>query len=251
MKPVGKGKLSKRDGQKFGFPVFPLEWTSADGEVYTGYREAGYLPEAVVNMLALLGWNPGTEQELFALEELIESFDLQKVHKGGAKFDPDKTLWFQHQYIQHVPDEELTIAFKQYLAEKGVQPAENVRAVVSALKERITFVDDLWKEGHFFFERPEGYDPKAAKKAFGSETPELLNELIGLLEAQSDFSDKNLSQVVKPWIQEKGVGFGKVMMPLRLSLVGAMQGPDVFLIASLLGKQETIVRIRKAIDAMG
>lgn len=250
MKPAGKGKLSKRDGQKFGFPVFPLEWKTEDGEVYTGYREEGYLPQAVVNMLALLGWNPGTDQEVFNIDELIANFNIEKVNKGGAKFDPDKTLWFQHQYIQHVPDKELTIAFKSYLTAKGIDPPNNTEGIVAALKERVTFVKDLWKEGRFFFERPEEYDPKAAKKVFGSETVELLNELTDLLEAQSDYSVESLSQVVKCWIQEKGVGFGKVMMPLRLSLVGAMQGPDVFLIASLLGKNETIERIKFAIDFM-
>jgi glutamyl-tRNA synthetase len=250
MKPEGKGKLSKRDGEKLGFPVFPLEWKTSSGEIYSGYREDGYLPEAVVNMLALLGWNPGTEEELFSLEELVEIFDLNRVHKGGAKFDPDKTKWFQHQYIQKVSDIVLCEQFKTLLLNKGVSPADNLIEIVSALKERITFVEDLWEEGSFFFEPPSGYDPKAAKKAFGPDSPALLNELIGVIEAQSDFSTAGLSETIKPWIKDKGIGFGKVMMPLRLALVGAMKGPDVFLIASLLGKEETTMRLRAALEFM-
>jgi len=250
MKPVGKGKLSKRDGEKLGFPVFPLEWNTSAGEVYSGYREDGYLPEAVVNMLALLGWNPGTEEELFSLEELIKIFDLSRVHKGGAKFDPDKTKWFQHQYIQQVSDTVLCEQFNVFLLNKGVAPADNLIEIVSALKERITFVEDLWEEGSFFFESPSGYDPRAAKKAFGPDTPALLNELIKLIEVQTDFSTAGLSETIKPWIKDKEIGFGKVMMPLRLALVGAMKGPDVFLIASLLGKEETIKRLRSALEFM-
>jgi glutamyl-tRNA synthetase len=251
MKPVGKGKLSKRDGEKLGFPVFPLEWKTAGGERYAGYREDGYLPQAVVNMLALLGWNPGTDQEIFSLDELVRDFELSKVHKGGAKFDPDKAKWFQHQYMQQLPDEELVKEFKAWLDDKGVRYTVNVGDIVKSLKERITFISELWAEGHFFFEAPGDYDPKAAGKAFGPETPVLMRELIDLLEAQQDFSATALSQKVKPWIGEKGVGFGKVMMPLRLSLVGSMKGPDVFEIAAILGREETCSRLSSALAYMG
>ena len=254
MKPEGKGKLSKRDGDKMGFPVFPLLWKTAEGEEYPGYREDGYLPEAVINMLAFLGWNPGTEQEIFSLDELVNAFELERVHKAGAKFDPEKTKWYQHQYLQTVSDDVLVNQFSELLTEKGVsktvKQAEggSLKTIVSLVKERATFVSDLWEQASFFFITPERYNEKASAKAFKPETPELLTSVMDILELVDDFSAANLSEKIKAWITSKEIGFGKVMMPLRLALVGEMKGPDVFDIASVLGKEETILRVKNAID---
>ena len=250
MKPVGKGKLSKRDGDKMGFPVFPLDWTSAQGEHSSGYREAGYLPEAVVNMLALLGWNPGTEQEIFSLDQLIELFDLERVHKGGAKFDPEKTKWFQNHYFQLVSDDTLAMQLADYLDKIGVKPNVELNRIVPLVKERCSFVPDLYEQSEFFYTAPEEYDPKASKKAFKENTPEIMTQVMKLIQGVEPFNADGISNTIKPWIGEQGIGFGQVMMPLRLSLVGAMKGPDVFDIAALLGKEETLSRIEKAVQAM-
>jgi len=248
MKPTGKGKLSKRDGDKMGFPVFPLQWKTPEGEVFSGYREDGYLPEGVLNMLAFLGWNPGTEQELFSLEQLIADFSLERVNKAGAKFDPDKTKWFQQQYFQQLDLKVLTTAFSALLDQKGVQTTLNLEAIISLIKERAVFTADLWEQGHFFFERPEAYDQKAVKKAFKEDTPTILLTVCEILNQQTTFEGETISKEIKDWLSSEEMGFGKVMMPLRLSLVGAMQGPDVFEIAAVLGKQETILRIQNAIS---
>ena len=248
MKPTGKGKLSKRDGDKMGFPVFPLQWKTPEGEVFSGYREDGYLPEGVLNMLAFLGWNPGTEQELFSLEQLIADFSLERVNKAGAKFDPDKTKWFQQQYFQQLDLSVLTTAFSALLDQKGVQTTLNLEAIISLIKERAVFTADLWEQGHFFFERPEAYDQKAVKKAFKEDTPTILLNVCEILNQQTTFEGETISKEIKDWLSSEEMGFGKVMMPLRLSLVGAMQGPDVFEIAAVLGKQETILRIQNAIS---
>ena len=248
MKPTGKGKLSKRDGDKMGFPVFPLQWKTPEGEVFSGYREDGYLPEGVLNMLAFLGWNPGTEQELFSLEQLIADFSLERVNKAGAKFDPDKTKWFQQQYFQQLDLSVLTTAFSALLDQKGIQTTLNLEAIISLIKERAVFTADLWEQGHFFFERPEAYDQKAVKKAFKEDTPTILLNVCEILNQQTTFEGETISKEIKDWLSSEEMGFGKVMMPLRLSLVGAMQGPDVFEIAAVLGKQETILRIQNAIS---
>jgi glutamyl-tRNA synthetase len=250
MKPEGKGKLSKRDGDKMGFPVFPLEWKPADGTVFSGYREDGYLPEAVLNMLAFLGWNPGTEQEIFSLEALISAFELDRVHKAGAKFDPEKTKWFQHQYLQEVDDAVLANQFSEILKEKDITTNLDVKKIVSLVKERATFVNDLWEQANFFFLTPETYNEKASAKAFKPETPEILSSVIEILNANENFSAANISEKVKAWVSSQELGFGKVMMPLRLALVGEMKGPDVFDIASVLGKEESILRIENAIEKM-
>ena len=247
MKPVGKGKLSKRDGEDGHFPVLPLEWKTENGAVLSGYREDGYLPEAVVNMLALLGWNLGTDQEIFNLKDLVEDFDLERVHKAGAKFDPEKTKWFQHHYLQKVNDSVLAEQFAEILKEKGVNTTLDITIVVSLLKERIVFVTDLWEQGKFFFVAPESYDEKASKKAFKTETPEILKSIVKLLKETDDFSSKSLDTTIKGWITSQEIGFGKVMMPLRLSLVGEMKGPDVFDIISVLGKKESVMRIERTI----
>lgn len=250
MKPVGKGKLSKRDGDKMGFPVFPLEWNPKDGESSSGYREEGYLPEAVVNMLAFLGWNPGTEQELFSLDELINAFDLSRVNKAGAKFDPEKTKWFQHQYLQQASNDDLAKEFDAILASKGIRSAINTEVVVALLKERATFASDLWNLGDFFYKAPEAYNEKAAKKAFKEQTPALLQTAASHIQSVTDFSPAIISEAVKGWITANEIGFGAVMMPLRLALVGELKGPDVFDIIALLGKEESIERIEKAIAFM-
>ncbi|GER58652.1 glutamate--tRNA ligase [Patiriisocius marinus] len=259
MKPVGKGKLSKRDGDKMGFPVFPLEWKTADGDVFAGYREDGYLPEAVVNMLAFLGWNPGTEQEIFSLDQLVTAFELERVNKSGAKFDPDKTKWFQNQYLQEMDNSALALEFSKYLESHQPEALRNAQdgipldleKITSLIKERANFVSDLWEQGSFFFEAPTLYNEKAAGKAFKEGTVELLKKVVEKLQSVDDFKAANISEVVKGWITSNEIGFGKVMMPLRLSLVGEMKGPDVFDIIEILGKDSSISRIEKAIKFIG
>ena len=248
LKPTGKGKLSKRDGDKGGFPVFPLEWKTEDS-ISRGFKEDGYLPEAVVNFLAFLGWNPGTEQELFTLEELVQSFDLKRVNKAGAKFDPEKAKWFNQQYFVKQDDAVIAKEFMTYKPELVSEKYNEAyfTKVVSLVKERAVFVNNLWDLSDFFFEAPTSYDAKALKKAIKEDTPELIKELIQIIEPITDFSSENLQTVIKGWITAKEIGFGKVMQPLRLSLVGAMKGPDVFDIMSLLGKEETIKRLEAII----
>ena len=250
MKPVGQGKLSKRDGDKMGFPVFPLEWKTEEGEVFSGYREDGYLPEAVVNMLALLGWNPGTEQELFSLTELVNNFQLERVNKAGAKFDPEKTKWFQHHYFQQLSNEFIAEKFSLTLQKKNLEKPLNLAAIVGAIKERATFVEDIWEQGSFFFEAPTTYDEKAAAKAFKPDTPGLLQKTYEIVSGLDTFTAEHISEEVKGWISSEGIGFGKVMMPLRLALVGEMKGPDVFEIMALLGKPSSLERIERAIKTM-
>ncbi|MEL6810890.1 MAG: glutamate--tRNA ligase [Bacteroidota bacterium] len=250
LKPNGKGKLSKRDGEAGGFPVFPLQWDPGNGDRLAGYREDGYLPEAVVNMLAFLGWNPGTEQELFSLEELIDAFSLERVNKAGAKFDPEKTKWFQQQYFQHMDDAVLAKAFSEILLQKNISSTLDLNKIISLVKERSVFATDLWEQASFFFEAPNSYDEKASKKAFKEDTPEIMRVVISLLENMEDFTAANLSSEIKGWITSQEMGFGKVMMPLRLALVGAMKGPDVFDIAAILGKEEALSRIESAIQAI-
>ncbi|NJW51976.1 glutamate--tRNA ligase [Salinimicrobium oceani] len=250
LKPQGKGKLSKRDGDKMGFPVFPMEWKDPKtGDVSTGYREEGYFPEAVVNMLALLGWNAGggTEKEIYSLEELTAAFSLEHVSKGGSKFDPEKTKWFQHHYMQGAKNDKLASDFQQLLKQKGLEfPASYVEKIISMLKERATFLKDFWEMGSYFFKAPENFDEKAVKKAWKEDTPDLMNTLISKLQETEEFTAENVQEQVKSWITSEGIGFGNVMQPFRLSLVGAMQGPDVFEIAAAIGKEETIRRIRTA-----
>jgi len=248
LKPTGKGKLSKRDGDKGGFPVFPLEWKTEE-TISRGFKEDGYLPEAVVNFLAFLGWNPGTEQELFTLEELVESFDLKRVNKAGAKFDPEKAKWFNQQYFVNQEDSIIANKFEAVIANKVKQSYSNeyITKAVSLVKERAVFVNDLWDLSNFFFEAPTEYDAKAFKKAIKEDTPALMQELVTVIEGIEEFTSENTQTVVKGWITAKEIGFGKVMQPLRLSLVGAMKGPDVFDIMCLLGKEESVKRIQAII----
>ncbi|MDT0553622.1 glutamate--tRNA ligase [Urechidicola vernalis] len=253
LKPTGKGKLSKRDGDKLGFPVFPLAYTNeATNEVSRGYKEDGYFSETVINFLAFLGWNPGTEQELFSLEELIADFDLARVNKSGARFDPDKTKWYNQQYLQQKPNEELAELFKAVI-EKNVTSSAVERSqnklieIVGLIKERATFVSDFWDLSKFFFQAPMEYDAKASKKQWKEATPQIMSDLIKVLSEIEDFTATNLETIVKGWITSSELGFGKVMPPFRLSLVGAMSGPDLFKIAELLGQKETVSRIENAI----
>jgi glutamyl-tRNA synthetase len=255
LKPVGNGKLSKRDGDKLGFPVFPLEWKSEEG-VSSGYRENGYFPEAVINFLALLGWNNGTDQELFSLDELVEKFDLNRVHKSGAKFDPDKNKWFNHQYLQKQSDESLADLFKKDLANRGISPFDcaqgdtpDLKKITSLIKERANFVSEFWELSNFFFEAPTSYDEKAAKN-WNSTTPELMEQLIAVLENIEDFTSANIETIVKDWMTATEIGMGKVMQPFRLSLVGALKGPHLFDIVELIRKEETIKRLQKAIATL-
>ena len=252
LKPIGKGKLSKRDGDKLGFPVFPLAYTNEQtGDVSRGYKEDGYFADAFINMLALLGWNPGTEQELFSLEELTQAFDLKRVSKSGAKFSPEKTNWFNQQYMQSKTNSELTDLFLPILKEKQVDAEKDyVQKVVSLIKERAVFVADFWCLSDFFFQSPAEYDAKASKKNWKEETPELMNELITVLKNIEGFSSTNTETLIKEWITNKEIGFGKVMQPLRLSLVGKLAGPHLFDIIEMIGKNETINRIENAIQKL-
>jgi len=247
LKPNGKGKLSKRDGQKGGFPVFPLQWNPKEGESFSGYKEQGYLPEAVTNMLAFLGWNPGLEEELFTLNELTQLFSLERANKAGAKFDPEKAKWFQQQYFQKRNHENLVHEFSSLLKTKGVTTSLDLSAIVTLIKERVSFLEELWEQASFFFKTPKEYDKKASKKAFKEDTDQILKNVIEQLESVNDFSSDKTSNITKAWATSQNIGLGKIMMPLRLSLVGAMKGPDVFNIMEILGEKETINRITKAI----
>lgn len=249
LKPIGNGKLSKRDGDKLGFPVFPLEWTSEEG-VSSGYRENGFFPEAVINFLALLGWNDGTDQELFSLAELVEKFDLNRVHKAGAKFDPEKKQMVQSPIPAKQSDDDLAKAFAPIVYEKGIDiDYTSLVKIVSLIKERANFVSDFWELSDYFFEAPTSYDEKAAKN-WKEETPRLMQELISVIENISDFTSVNIETVVKDWMTQNEIGMGKVMQPFRLSLVGALKGPHLFDIVELIGKEETIKRLEKAIDSL-
>ena len=251
LKPTGKGKLSKRDGDKLGFPVFPLQWTDPKtNDVSRGYKEDGYFPEAMVNFLAFLGWNPGTEQEIFNLGELIEAFDLKKVNKSGARFDPDKIKWFNHHYMQEQDNDVLAKTFKSQNSQLDEMDMNYISMVIGLIKERATFVSDFWNLSHFFFTAPTSYDEKASKKAFKEGTKELMSKLVEIINNVEDFSVETLQTDIKGWITSNEIGFGKVMMPLRLALVGALQGPDVFDIMFMIGKAETVNRIETIIAVL-
>jgi len=249
MKPTGKGKLSKRDGEKMGFPIFPLSWNES-----VGYREAGYFPEAVINFLALLGWNPGTEQEIFSLKELVEAFSLERVHKAGARFDPDKTKWYNHHYLQEKTDIELANLFRAVLKDKQILPEVRedgyIERVISMVKERATFVSDFWELSDFFFIAPTSYNEKAVRKQWKDDTPELMKNVASLLERLDDFTSENIEKRVKEWIGQKELSFGKIMAPLRLVIVGDLKGPHLFDIMGLIGKDESIARIQNAISGI-
>lgn len=261
LKSVGKGKLSKRDGDKLGFPVFPLEWTDpVSGEVAKGYREEGYYNEAVVNFLAFLGWNPGTEQELFNLEELVQAFELEKVHKAGARFDPDKTKWYNHQYLQMKSNDDLALELRTYLEKSSDALADldssaldvaYLSHVVGLLKERVNFVKELVVEGDFFLKAPQVYQEKAVKKQWKEHTASVMMDVLEVIEGVDNFDANTIEETVKAWISENELGFGQVMPPLRLALVGEMKGPHVFDIIALISKTETRSRIQNAVEVLG
>lgn len=247
LKPQGKGKLSKRDSEKMGFPIFPLSWGES-----VGYKESGYYPEAVINFLAMLGWNPGTDQEIFTMAELAKLFSLDRVHKSGARFDPEKTKWYNHYYLQQQPDSELIMALKDAVDFNFSSYGDDyLIRVVQLLKERLTFVSEIWEQGSFFFQDPDKYADKAVKKHWKEETAEILKQLYPILENLEDFSSEHLESSTKNWIQQQGIGFGKVMAPLRLVIVGDLKGPHLYDIMELLGKTICLKRISTAIEVLG
>ena len=253
LKPEGKGKLSKRDGDRLGFPVFPLEWHDPkSGEVSSGYRESGYFPEAVINFLALLGWNPGTEQELFTLEQLVQAFDISRCSKAGAKFDYQKGMWFNHEYILQKSNEEIANLFAPIVANNGVDATmEQVTAVVSMMKDRVSFVKELWPLCSFFFIPPVEYDEKTRKKRWKEYSAQQMTELSQVLNDIDDFSIEGQEPVVMKWVEDKGYKLGDVMNAFRLCLVGEGKGPGMFDISAFLGKEETLARLQRAIEVLG
>ena len=252
LKPDGKGKLSKRDGDRLGFPVFPLEWHDPKtGDMSSGYREQGYFPEAVVNFLALLGWNPGTEQEMFTMDELISQFDIDRCSKAGAKFAYEKGIWFNHEYILRKSDDEIALLFAPIVAGNGVEePMDRVRQVVHMMKDRVSFVRELWPLCSFFFIPPTEYDEKTVRKRWKEDSPRVMSELADVLEAIDDFSIEGQEPVVKGWVEQKGYKLGDVMNAWRLALVGEGKGPGMFDISAFLGKEETLRRLRRAIEVI-
>lgn len=253
LKPEGNGKLSKRDGDRLGFPVFPLQWTDpATGDVSRGYRDDGYFNDAFINMLALLGWNPGDEREIFSMDDLIEAFSIERVGKSGSKFDPEKAKWFNHQYMLLKSNTYLAKEFQPVLEEKGVETStKNIETIVGLVKERAVFVKDLWDQSWFFFKAPESYDEKAVKKRWKSESYDQMTNLIPVLAGIGDFSPETIESVVKKWIEEKEYNLGMVMNAFRLLIVGALMGPHLFDIVALIGREETIRRIEEGLSSIG
>ncbi len=251
LKPEGKGKLSKRDGEKGGFPIFPLEWRDqGSGIVSPGYREEGYLPEACINLLALLGWNPGTEQELFSLDDLVSEFQLEKVGKSGSRFDPEKSKWFNHQHLQRIPDENLQGAFAEVLKSNGVDATgDQLMTLIPIIKPRITFLHEIWEQAWFFFRAPDSYDPAVVKKRWKENTPGMMRLLAEALGSCEPFTAASVESIVKDLITRNEWGMGAVMNAWRLLLVGAAKGPGLFDLAAFLGKEEVVARMRRGIDA--
>ena len=253
LKPEGKGKLSKRDGDRLGFPVFPLEWHDPKtGEVSSGYRESGYFPEAVINFLAFLGWNPGTEREMYSIDELAELFDITKCSKAGARFDYQKGIWFNHEYILAKSAEEIASIFAPIVAENGVNESlERITKVVEMMKDRVNFVSELWPLCKFFFVAPTEYDEKTRKKRWKEDSAQQLTELMEVLKNIDDFSVEGQESIVHQWIEQKEYKLGNIMNAWRLTLVGEGKGPGMFDISAFLGKQETLDRMKRAIEALG
>ncbi|UFK98553.1 glutamate--tRNA ligase [Kaistella faecalis] len=250
LKPEGKGKLSKRDGDKFGFPVFPLNFKDPEtGNISKGYREEGYLPNAFINMVALLGWSPANDREILTLEEMVKEFDLHKVHKAGARFSKEKAEWFNHEYLKQLSNEETLALFKGV---DGIDLSQfsddKLLKIISLMKERATFIKDIYNDGKFFFEAPITYDEKASKKAWNAETGTLMNDLADVLHATKTFESEILRKAIHDFAETKELGMGKVMMPLRLALVGELKGPDVPDILEILGSEESVGRIKNAVN---
>ncbi len=253
LKPEGKGKLSKRDGDRLGFPVFPLEWHDRKtGEVSSGYREAGYFPEALINFLALLGWNPGTEQEIFSLDELVDAFDISRCSKAGAKFDYKKCIWFNHEYLLRKPVKEVADMFAPIVANNGAEVVmPRITKVVEMMKDRVNFIHELWPLCSFFFFPPQTYDEKTVAKRWKENSAQVMTELSEVLSGIDDFSIEGQEPVVMAWVNEKGYKLGDVMNAFRLCLVGEGKGPGMFDISAFLGKEETLKRIKKAVEILG
>ena len=249
LKPTGKGKLSKRDGDQMGFPVFPLQWKDpVTGEVSTGYREEGYFPEAFVNMLALLGWNDGTGQELFTLDELVGRFSLERVVKPGARFDPEKAKWFNRHYLHQKEDAELAVLFKKQLAAKNIAVDDDkLIRITGLIKDRCTFAADLWEHGFYFFTAPGRYDEKTISKKWKDDTSGKLTDIAGFFQTLDPWDAESVKEAFSEFMNARGWGFGMVMVPIRLALVGSSQGIDLFAILELIGKKETIRRIEQAV----
>lgn len=250
LKPDGNGKLSKRDGDRLGFPVFPLRWTDPKtGDISSGYREDGYFPDAFINMLALLGWSPGTEQEIFSMQELIENFSIEKVGKSGSKFDPQKAHWFNHQFLVKKDNDELADLFLEDLNNRNIDTNKDyVKEVVSMVKERAEFVKDLWGQSSFFFEAPKTYDPQVVKKRWKQNTPAIMAAVKNVIAGVDDFKAENIKAEIVAYIEKNEIGMGAVMNALRLVLVGGGFGPDLMKIAELLGKDEVMKRIDAGIE---
>jgi len=249
LKPSGKGKLSKRDGDSGGFPVFPLRYRSPEGEEASGYREAGYFPEAVINMLAFLGWNPGTEQEIFSLDELARDFSIERVNKAGARFDPDKAKWFNHQYLVKKSNIELAGLLMPLLNMKGIQAQQDkIATIVGLVKERVNFVEELWSQSYFFFEAPVSYDDKVVSKRWKGSIPSFIGEVANVLRDVTEWEAALLKNHVSKMIETHGQDTGAVMNSLRLALVGGSFGPDLFTIIELLGRDETVKRLCLAVE---
>ena len=251
LKPDGNGKLSKRDGDRLGFPVFPLQWNPAEGESSSGYREQGYFPGAFINMLAFLGWNPGTNEELFSMKELIERFSLERVNKAGARFDPDKTRWFNQQYLRSFTDQELGAFLQPLTSEQGYSvDVDYCAQVASVMKERATFVREMLEDGRYFFEAPSAYDEKAMKK-WKEDTPEIVGALRDIFSALDDFSSESVDRAFHGFMEARELGFGKVGPGFRLALTGKGMGPSLPDIASIIGKEETLARLNTALEKLG
>lgn len=253
LKPVGNGKLSKRDGDKLGFPVFPLEWHDpSSGEISSGYREKGYLPEAVVNFLALLGWNPGDNSEVMTINELIDKFSFEHCSKSGAKFDYQKGIWFNHEYLQQKDNAQLATLFKPILKSRGIEgfTDEYIASALGMVKGRANLIPDLWDQADFFFKAPEAYAEKDVKKRWSAETPAIMEELIGVLESIDDMTSANAEKITLDWIASKGYHLGNVMNAFRLAVVGACRGPHMFDITELMPKDEVVSRIRRAVETI-
>ena len=252
LKPDGNGKLSKRDGDRLGFPVFPLEWHDPKtGEVSSGYREAGYLPEAVINFLALLGWNPGNDQEILSMDDLIKLFSLEKCSKNGAKFDFEKGKWFNHKYLVQKSDTELAVQLNEFLVKDGISyDMAKLEKICRLLKERANFVADIYNSSQYFYHAPQAYDEKGVKKSWKEETPVLMQELIEVLEKVTDFTSPNTEEAVKEWVAGKEIGFGKIMNPFRLAIIGSADGPHMFDIIEILEKEETLTRLHRIISTL-
>ncbi len=253
LKPDGKGKLSKRDGDRLGFPVFPLQWTDPKtGETSRGYREDGYFPEAFINMLALLGWNPGDDREIFNLDEMAEAFSIERVGKSGSRFDPEKAKWFNHQYMLKMSNEELAKQFLPFIEKEEVMAdIDYVERVVGLVKERAHFVHELWNQSDFFFKAPDTYDPKAVKKRWKQVSYDQMTEIKALLAKVDDFTSENTEVVVKQWIEEKEYGMGVVLNAFRLLIVGALKGPHLFDIIAMIGQEETLRRLETGLHELG